>query len=76
MTRDCKCSFQYYKYDCNGKFWLYKPITIVNDTSRVMLQIVDLSRGIIYDRNMFIEQDTEANVVKSYLCNLQMGEIN
>jgi hypothetical protein len=43
-------------------WWLYIQVTIVNDDSSVTLQIVaslsDDSRGVIYNRNMFIAQAT------------------
>ncbi len=48
----------------------YKPMTIVNDDSRVVnkleASLTDDTRVVIYDRDMFIVQSTGAPVVKHF----------
>ncbi len=52
---------------------------IIIDDSKVMLQIVtsltDNSRGIIYDHNMFMVQDTEVNVLKLFFSLLLLAKM-
>ncbi len=52
----------------------YKPMTIVNDDSRVInkleTSLTDDSRVVIYDHHMFIVQATEPNVIKIFVRNL------
>ncbi len=47
----------------------YKPMTIVNDDSRVInkleASLTDNARDIIYDRHMFMVQATELSCVSS-----------
>jgi hypothetical protein len=48
----------------------YKPMTIVNDDSRVVNKLdaphTDAARVIIYNRHMFIVQATAASTIKNY----------
>ncbi len=48
----------------------YKPMTIVNDDSRVITKLetllTDDTRVVIYDRHIFIEQATDFHFVRTF----------
>ena len=53
----------------------YKPLTIVNDDSRVVNKLeashADNARVVLYDRHMFIVQDTEFKQCILHFCSLE-----
>ncbi len=59
---DHKCNGLFYKHDYNRNWWLYKNITIVNDASGGMLQIVGTLFIVIYNCKWFIVQATVASL--------------